>query len=191
MFLHSSMFCSTISPFVKISKRKFSMEEDAIIVDMVCKFGIHYWKQIAKEIGRTPRQCRERWKHYLCPGIDSSPWTPEEDAIIEKKYSKFGPKWSLIREFLPGRTDVNIKNRHALLLRREQRMSGKKVQTQKQSAKSPNKIPEETKSNDRKSDFFKILQDLEQTISSIDPFSMTFDDFNDIINDPFHYTDSQ
>lgn len=107
-----------------VSKRKFSQEEDNFILKMVSENGLHYWKQIADQLGtRTPRQCRERWKHYLSPGIESGPWTPEEDLILQTKYHELGPKWSIIRESLPGRTDVNIKNRYALISRRTQRIT--------------------------------------------------------------------
>ena len=104
------------------SKRKFTQEEDRIILEMVKQHGIRVWKQISERLGnRTARQCRERWKHYLSPGIDPSPWTKDEDAILEKMVQKLGPKWSIIRDSLPGRTDVNIKNRYALIQRRSMR----------------------------------------------------------------------
>ena len=104
------------------SKRKFTQEEDRVILEMVKQYGIRVWKQISERLGsRTPRQCRERWKNYLSPGIDSSPWTHDEDAILEKMVRQLGPKWSIIRDSLPGRTDVNIKNRYALIQRRSMR----------------------------------------------------------------------
>lgn len=104
------------------SKRKFSQSEDDIILEMVKEHGLGCWKEISEKLGtRTARQCRERWKHYLSPGIDASPWTSEEDLILARKVRELGPKWSLIRECLPGRTDVNIKNRYALILRRMMR----------------------------------------------------------------------
>ncbi|OHT14534.1 hypothetical protein TRFO_15062 [Tritrichomonas foetus] len=117
----------------QLPKRKFTKEEDDLINRMVSEHGEHFWKEISKLLtSRTPRQCRERWKHYLSPGIDNSPWTPEEDEILEHRYLILGPKWSLIRESLPGRTDVNIKNRYALLCRKVQKDALKKNKTQPQ-----------------------------------------------------------
>lgn len=102
------------------SKRKFTEEEDKLILDMVEQNGIHYWKQIAAALnGRTARQVRERWKHYLSQDIQKAPWSKQEDELLERQYKKHGPKWSLIANMLPGRTDVNIKNRWALLCRKK------------------------------------------------------------------------
>ncbi|EAY19447.1 Myb-like DNA-binding domain containing protein [Trichomonas vaginalis G3] len=101
-------------------KRKFTEEEDKTILEMVEKNGVHYWKQIAAVLqDRTARQVRERWKHYLSQDIQKAPWTQEEDDLLERQYRKYGPKWSLIAGMLPGRTDVNIKNRWALLCRKK------------------------------------------------------------------------
>ncbi len=33
-------------------------------------------------VGRTPRQCRERFKNHVKEGIRKGPWRPEEDAAI-------------------------------------------------------------------------------------------------------------
>jgi hypothetical protein len=54
----------------------------------------------------------------LQPGISYSPWTSDEDAIIRSEFARIGPKWCVIRERLPTRTDIGIKNRWALLLRK-------------------------------------------------------------------------
>jgi hypothetical protein len=73
---------------------------------------------IAASLGnRTPRQCRERWRHYLQPVIKSSSWTLEEDDILRRGHAALGPKWSVIALSLPGRTEVNIKNRWTKLCR--------------------------------------------------------------------------
>jgi hypothetical protein len=108
---------------VGLRKRKFTENEDSLILKDVAEKGVHAWTEIAQKLPeRTARQCRERWKHYLAPEVESSrSWTPHEDAILEAKCREFGPKWSRIRDFLPGRTDVNIKNRSALLIRRLQK----------------------------------------------------------------------
>ena len=67
----------------KRKREKFLPEEDRQLRELVAIHGDSSWDIVAKNMpNRNQRQCRERWKHYLCPGIDSSPWTPEEDAII-------------------------------------------------------------------------------------------------------------
>jgi hypothetical protein len=98
------------------SKRKFSPEEDERLTAIVRQFGDSNWKLIAARMGGWDcRQCRERWKNYLCPNVCKDPWTPEEDRLLEAKYDEFGSQWSLIARFFPSRTDVNIKNRWVVI----------------------------------------------------------------------------
>jgi hypothetical protein len=97
-------------------KKKFTNQEDDIIIAKVSEYGSNAWNAIASHLrNRSAKQCRERWKHCLQPGIDNSSWTRTEDPIIQEKSHSIGAKWCAIREFLPGRTDVAIKNRWAML----------------------------------------------------------------------------
>lgn len=91
-----------------------------IIIKLVNELGLHRWKEISAHLeNRTPRQCRERWTHYLSPDVATSPWTAEDDRILEEKYREFGGKWTKIKEFLPNKTAINIKNRYSLLKRKK------------------------------------------------------------------------
>jgi hypothetical protein len=103
-------------------KSKFTPEEDAQLTDLVKTYGDDDWVTIACLMpSRTPRQCRERWNHYLTPTISSTPFTREEDLLLLTKYRELGPKWKTIAASFQGRTDINIKNRWLLLSRRHRR----------------------------------------------------------------------
>ena len=96
----------------------FTKEEDTYLLYLVSVFGTNQWNVIASLIGsRNARQCRERYKHYLSPHINNSPWTSEEDFILLSKYEQLGPRWAKIASFFNGRTDVAVKNRYTALLR--------------------------------------------------------------------------
>jgi hypothetical protein len=98
------------------TKRKFTAQEDQLVISMVREWGTNAWVTITKAIpNRTPRQCRERWKHYLAPGLSSAPWDVREDGVLREQYTTFGPKWAAMRDSLPGRSDVAIKNRWAFI----------------------------------------------------------------------------
>jgi len=64
-------------------KSSWSSVEDELLVKAVAKWGPHDWYQIASEMpGRLPRQCRERYKNHVRQGINTAPFSREEDAII-------------------------------------------------------------------------------------------------------------
>jgi hypothetical protein len=47
-------------------RSKFGPHEDVALVDLVCRYGVNCWQQIATHMpGRDARQCRDRWNHYL------------------------------------------------------------------------------------------------------------------------------
>lgn len=108
---------NTIS--AKCLKKKFSPEEDRMLKALVEQYGTHSWKLIAELIKtRNCRQCRERWRNYLSQNISLEPWSPHEDQLLRQKYSEYGPQWTKIQSFFTNRTDVNLKNRWAVLQRK-------------------------------------------------------------------------
>jgi myb proto-oncogene protein len=76
-------------------------------------YGINQWKQIAAVFpGRSVRQLRERWKIYLDPQINKSPFSEEEDQLLVQGQLLFGNHWKIIsQEFLPNRSDIALRNR--------------------------------------------------------------------------------
>ena len=59
-------------------RSQFTKEEDAKLIQLVQKYTANNFNAIAKELpGRSVRQCRERWKHYLSPSVRNTPWTED------------------------------------------------------------------------------------------------------------------
>jgi hypothetical protein len=95
-----------------LTKGQFSAEEDQAIAGFVLDHGLHAWPKITAVLpNRSPKQCRERWFMNLDPGVTKDAWTFEEDNQIFLLYRQFGPKWALIAQGVPSRTDNAVKNR--------------------------------------------------------------------------------
>lgn len=100
-------------------KIKWTEEEDRLLTESVKKIGERKWRLVAEAVpGRDAKQCRERWLGMISPKIDSRPFDPDEDRLLIEKQQELGNKWTLIGEFLPGRSPTMLKNRWNWLRRR-------------------------------------------------------------------------
>lgn len=99
-------------------RSKFTEIEDTLMRVFVAQFGTENWQLIASKMGnRTARQCRDRWKHYLCPMTNTTEWTEAEDDLLMCNYRVLGPHWGHLATLFPGRTSVGVRNRCCKLLR--------------------------------------------------------------------------
>jgi hypothetical protein len=75
------------------------------------------WEKISKEIqGKTPTQCKNRWKTALTPSIsrvtERRKWVPEEDEKLSKLVKKYGTKnWRIISSHLRERLPKQCRER--------------------------------------------------------------------------------
>jgi len=110
-----------------LKKGYWSRHEDDLLRELVFQGGWitgkrTRWSAMSKKIvGRTPKQCRERWHHHLSPFINRDPYTEEEDVLILTQHKLVGNKWADISRMLTGRTSEAVKTRWQTLQKREQR----------------------------------------------------------------------
>lgn len=126
------------SPLYKKTKKhnKFSLEEDRRLSKLVHLYGENNWEIIADMMrGRSIRQCRERWQHYLSPNVINVPWTKKEDQLLEKKFNELGSSWTQIARFFPNRNYIQVRNRF-LKMTRNARTKNKIVFASSSSKKS-------------------------------------------------------
>lgn len=109
-------------------RNKFTDDDDKRLKQVVDEIGTDSWQEVAKKMGnRNSRQCKERWQKYLCPDVNKSQFTPEEDQLLLEKYKSMGSKWVAMKSFFQGRTDAALKNRFKVLQRQKMKDRKQKV----------------------------------------------------------------
>ncbi|KAM6569175.1 hypothetical protein CsatB_017160 [Cannabis sativa] len=96
----------------ELRRGPWTVEEDTLLIHYITRHGEGRWNLLAKRSGlrRTGKSCRLRWLNYLKPDVKRGNLTPEEQILILDLHSKWGNRWSKIAQYLPGRTDNEIKN---------------------------------------------------------------------------------
>ncbi|PQM43020.1 transcription factor MYB108 [Prunus yedoensis var. nudiflora] len=97
---------------VDLRKGPWTVEEDSVLFDYINIHGEGRWNSLARHAGlkRTGKSCRLRWLNYLRPSVRRGNITLQEQLLILQLHSRWGNRWSKIAEYLPGRTDNEIKN---------------------------------------------------------------------------------
>lgn len=153
-------------------KGPWTTEEDQKLYEWVAKEGPTKWSQCSQVIvGRSGKQCRERWFNNLNPMVKKGNWTIEEDDLIFKLYMQYGSSWSKIAKHLKGRTENSIKNRFYSTIRKiaADRKKLSQVKQEENNIKSAIPIEEEKKSEPIKPPNFAIekMDLLQQNNASI------------------------
>ena len=113
----------TPGPLGAWKKNVWTAEEDAHLLELIRACGDKVrWSVIGEQmVGRSGKQCRERWHNHLSPNVRKAKWSPEEDRAIVEAVQVYGTRWSEIVKMFPGRTDNAIKNRWNSMQRKEDR----------------------------------------------------------------------
>jgi hypothetical protein len=98
----------------KISRHRFTLEEDQALKELVDKYGCSKWATIADYFtARSARQCRDRWKYYLSPEVTVGNWTLSDEMLLFAKVNEADPQWAVIAQDFPGRTAIEIRNHYS------------------------------------------------------------------------------
>ncbi|XP_061357034.1 transcription factor MYB108 [Gastrolobium bilobum] len=90
----------------------WTVDEDLALMNYIATHGEGRWNSLALSAGlkRTGKSCRLRWLNYLRPDVRRGNITLEEQLLILELHTRWGNRWSKIAQYLPGRTDNEIKN---------------------------------------------------------------------------------
>jgi hypothetical protein len=113
-------------------QQRFSKDEDKKLKELVEKYGISQWPEIANFFPfRTLRQCRDRWIYYLDPSFSKRVWSNQEDDILEKAVLKEGKKWHKISsKYFRDRSEVDVRNRFVSLTNKKRNCSDQNAEKQ-------------------------------------------------------------
>jgi hypothetical protein len=90
---------------------------------LVSQFGASCWAHVCLGMpGRTARQCRDRWNHYLSSANPDEPWSADEDDLLVQKIEEIGRKWMQLAKFFPSRTDLEVMRRWGELFRERRQL---------------------------------------------------------------------
>lgn len=99
-------------------KGKWTPEEDKMLVDAVKIYGTQNWQCVAQMMdGRTGQQCLHRYEKAINPEIKRGRWDKNEDELLKRAVEPFLTSnskkiiWSTVRLSVPGRTDVQCRER--------------------------------------------------------------------------------
>ncbi|CAH8279051.1 unnamed protein product [Arabidopsis lyrata] len=97
---------------IYLRRGPWTIEEDFELINYIATHGEGRWNSLARCAGlkRTGKSCRLRWLNYLRPDVRRGNITLEEQLLILELHSRWGNRWSKIAQYLPGRTDNEIKN---------------------------------------------------------------------------------
>ncbi|XP_052202987.1 myb-related protein 305-like [Diospyros lotus] len=97
---------------MQVRKGPWTREEDQKLIDGIAIHGPRRWSYLAICAGlkRTGKSCRLRWLNYLHPDVKHGNLTLQEQLLVLDLHSRWGNRWSMIAQQLPGRTDNEIKN---------------------------------------------------------------------------------
>jgi len=99
-------------------RNRFSRAEDNLLRELVNKYG-NKWRLIAYEMKtKDERQCRNRWRTYIQPGLIQSPLTDEEIRVLLFWVERCGTNWRTIVHLFPGRTCTFLKNQFVTYCKR-------------------------------------------------------------------------
>ncbi|KAH1209001.1 Transcription factor MYB2 [Glycine max] len=111
---NSTITTTTIQSEDEMDLRRgpWTVDEDLALINYIANHGEGRWNSLARSAGlkRTGKSCRLRWLNYLRPDVRRGNITLEEQLLILELHGRWGNRWSKIAQYLPGRTDNEIKN---------------------------------------------------------------------------------
>lgn len=149
----------------------FTHDEDRKLLFWIEKLNYN-WKKIALEMkDRSVRQCKERYYHYLSPSIKKGKWSNEEDELLFSAIEKHGKRWKIIERMFDGRTEIDIRNRYNVLMRKKKKENSQMLLMQKDKEKQIEEF-----------DFINDVENFSNDLSDYEFDTLTNQSYYDLID---------
>lgn len=110
------------------TRTRFTPEEDECLAQLVTKYGSENWTRIAGHLGsRSARQCRERYRNYLDPGLKHGDWSEREDELLLRLHARMGSNWNDVAKQFEDRSRISVRNRFYVIERSQGRPKSSSV----------------------------------------------------------------
>ncbi|KAF8694911.1 hypothetical protein HU200_038014 [Digitaria exilis] len=87
-------------------------EEDAVLERLARENGARRWCLVVSLLpGRSPRECRGRWRHHLARDVYHRPFTAGDDDDLARLYVRHGGRWRDMSRAAHGRTSRAMRRR--------------------------------------------------------------------------------
>ncbi|KAL6911303.1 hypothetical protein ACP4OV_000108 [Aristida adscensionis] len=87
-------------------------EEDARLARLAGEHGARRWRRVAGQMpGRSPGQCRARWRHHLARDVFHRAFTAGDDEELLRLFLRHAGRWRDISRAAQGRTSRGMRRR--------------------------------------------------------------------------------
>jgi hypothetical protein len=100
-----------LDPTIEHATGKWTVEEDTMLTEAVAELGKDWVAVAALVLGRTDKQCRQKYVDNLNTNINKGKWTPEEDAKLIATVMELGNDWVRVAALVPRRTNAQCRKR--------------------------------------------------------------------------------
>ena len=105
----------SLEPSGEVSRKQprfWTTQDDEFLRTAVMKHGEQYWTKVAKEVpNRNAKECVQRWKKVLAPGLKKGKWSDAEDQSLIALIEKHGQNWTLLSECMKSRSSKQCRER--------------------------------------------------------------------------------
>jgi hypothetical protein len=97
---------------------QWSTQDDEMLKLAVKMYGTTNWNLISNCLnGKQPQHCQSRWQKTLSSVFRKGKWSETEDKALLEAVRLYGKQsWFKIQQFVPGRTDVQCRERYCNIL---------------------------------------------------------------------------